>query len=72
MREREISMFERNIGWLPLARPQLGIPPTTQLNQQSPGPQAGTQSTEPHRPGPNYYFLNNVQLLFKFLFVGFF
>ena len=51
-------MCERYIHRLPLARPPTGdlacnpgMCPYWELNQQPFGLQAGTQSTEPHRPG---------------------
>ena len=47
--------------WLPLVCPLLGTWPPTQacaldweLNRQSFGSQAGTQSTEPHQPGLDF------------------
>ena len=51
---------ERNINvWLPLRHPLLGTGPSTQAwaliwewNEQPFGSQAGTQSAEPHQPGP--------------------
>ena len=50
---------ERNISvWLPVARLLLGTGPTTQaysllgIQPQPLGSQAGTQSTQPHQPGP--------------------
>ena len=59
-REGKEEERERNISvWLPLVCPLLGTWPTTQacaldweLNWQPFRSQAGTQSTEPHQPGP--------------------
>ena len=56
-RERNTSMCERYIGWLPHLPPvgdlvcNPGVFPDWELNQRPFGSQAGTQSTEPHRPG---------------------
>ena len=64
--DKETSMGERNIDLLPLtsAPPPLPAQPTGDLarnphmcpdqetNQRPFGSQAGTQSTEPHQPGP--------------------
>ena len=57
-------MGERYINWLPLSHPQLGnlasnpgMRPDWESNLQPFGSQAGTQSTEPHQPGPNILFL---------------
>ena len=56
--ESDIDVWERDIDLLPLTRPQTGdlagSPdkcPGRQLNLRPFSLQAGTQSTEPHRPG---------------------
>ena len=56
--EGEENEKERNINvWLPRTCPLLGTWPTTQacalMGKQPFGLQAGTQSTEPHQPGPD-------------------
>ena len=55
--------------WLPLMRPPIGdlacspgMCPDWEPNQQPFGSQAGTQSTEPHQPGPGVTVLKRRQL----------
>ena len=62
---------ERNINvWLPLICPLLGTWPTTlacaltgNRTEDPFGSQAGTQSTEPHQPGPKAIYFLIVEIL---------
>ena len=59
---REKDRERSNTVWLPLACMCPGTCPNWEVNRWTFGLQAGTQSTEPHQPGP--YFVSNI-LSFK-------
>ena len=72
--ERREGERQRNINvWLPLVRPPSrdlahnpGMCPHWESNQEPFGSQVSTQSSEPHQPGPQSYFIT-----FKFNSLGF-